>query len=391
MIMKKLRLGYLKILVPSDRRNLAMNLILVNQLPCEETTILDTMDLEIVIKSSERELFKETFLNNDIDAKFGDDEGLLANLNRYSHRFGVLVGIIILFLGVYISSLFVWRIDVSGNNTVSDEEIIDLLEDSGFSLGKFIPNVRYDDIHNKFLMCSDNISWISINIKGNVASVLVKERMHENFTPKITYTNVVSKEDAQIALVQLYSGEKVVSLGDIVKKGDLLISGVINSQSLGTRYIHANGIVKGYVNKPISLKIPLTCEKKVYAGDEFQEKNLKIFSKFIKFSPKYRNHVELCDKIEETERLCLFGKIELPIEIVTTRYKEYKYDSVLLSYKEAVDIAFSRLRFEQDMQLADSELIRREISTHYDGEAFYIDCNLYCITNIAEIVEFEVE
>lgn len=389
--MEKFSVGKLKILISKEHRNLAMNLILVNNLSFEKSRILDNMDLELIIKARNKNDFEEVFSENGINAKFGEPYGAFAYMFRYRHRVGLFLGIFIFVISVYLSSLFVWRIDISGNEFTSDKEIIEILEKSGFSLGSFVPTLDYDTVHNRFLMESENISWISINITGSVANVLVRERMKENLPSNNTYSNVVAKYDAQIAMIHIYNGKKVVSIGDVVKKGELLITGIIDSQSQGVRYVHASGEIKGYVNKPILVKIPFKSVEKQYTGLEFEEKSLKIFSKIINFSLKYRNYIELCDKIESTKIAYPFSKLKLPIMVTTTKYKEYELKEISYSYDEAVDIAFSRLRGEMDEALKDAELISKSISISNDDEYLYIECNLYCLENVAELVEFEVE
>ncbi|MBO5375148.1 MAG: sporulation protein YqfD, partial [Clostridia bacterium] len=353
--------------------------------------ILESLDLEITISPKNKLKYESLFQKNGIVAKFSKSKGLIPFLRKYEKRYGIFLGALFLLLSVYASSLFVWRIDIEGNKNVPDEEIILQLENAGFSLGKFIPNVNYDTIHNKFLLASDNISWVSINISGNVATVHVRERQKDSLSNKTTYSNVIAKYDAQIALVQLYNGKKVVSIGDVVKKGDLLITGVLNSQSQGVRYAHADGVIMAYVNKPIFIKMPLKTTEKVYTGKVYEKKSVKIFSKPINFLLKYRNYSEFCDKIERKEKLCLFGAIELPIEITTTYFKEYETVEVTHTYSQTVDLAFSKLRAEMDIQTKDAELISKKLKTYYDSEAFYIECNLYCLENIASVVEFEVE
>ena len=389
--MKKIELGYVKIRVPSAYKALAMNAILINSLSYKSSKILDDGALELKIKASSRAKFQSVLEDNSIDADFSKNLGAFAYISRYNRRFGLFFGALLLFICVYVSSLFVWRIDVEGNDMVSYEEIVSTLEKSGFSLGSFIPTIDYDALHNKFLLNSNEISWISVNIKGNVATVLVKERLIENDKPSNTYTNVIASSDAQILTIQLYEGKKVVNIGDVVKKGDLLVSGVINSQSQGTRYVHSDGVIKGYVNKHILVKIPLNSTKKHYTGNTHTEKTLKIFSKSINFSPKYRNSYIIYDKIEDRKKICIFGRIELPIEITTVKYLEYEQVAITHSYDEAVDLAFSELRYKLDDALSDADLISKKVTTYSDNSDFYIECELYCIENIASLVEFEVE
>ena len=389
--MKQIEPGYVKIKIPSTQKSVAMNAILINQIYYKSSKILDDGALEIKIKASSRDAFQSILESNGIDAEFSKNLGNWAYIWRYHHRFGLIFGAFFLLLCVYLSSLFVWRIDIEGNESVSNEEIIETLEMSGFSLGSFIPTIDYDELHNKFLLKSDKISWISVNIKGNIATVLVKERMRENEKPSNTYTNVVASSDAQILTIQLYEGKKVVNISDIVKKGDLLVSGVIDSQSQGTRYVHADAEIKAYVNKHIFVKIPLISTKKQYTGNYHIEKSLKIFSKSINFSLKYRNSYNNYDKIEERRNVCILGRIQLPIQITTVKYLEYEETPVSYSYDEAVDMAFVELRNRLDTELSDAELISKSVTTYKKDDGFYIDCELYCIENIASLVEFKVE
>ena len=388
--MNKFGFGYIKICIPKEYRNLAMNAILINNLPLKKTKILPDLSLEITIRAVNVEKFKSTFADNTIKASYGAPYGALTHIAKYKRRWGAISGILFVVLAVYVSSLFLWRIDIEGNETVSTEEIIKLLESSGCSLGTYIPSINYDKIHNKFLLHSENISWISVNITGNVAKVLVKERLKEDEKPLKQYSNVVSKYDAQIASIHLKDGKKVISIGDVVRKGDLLISGVIDSKSQGVRYVDASGIVMGYVNKPIFIKIPFKSYKKVYTGNDFKEKTIKIFSKTINFSLKYSNSMEFCDKIEDTNKVVLFGIIELPIEVTTTLYREYEYQEVIYNCSEAIDMAFVNLREKMDASLIEAELISKSVNTYYDENYFYIDCNLYCLENISDTINFTV-
>ncbi len=385
------KLGYKSIKIIKEDSNKAMNLVLVNSLSYKKARICDDGSLEIIIYTRLENEYKDVFSKNSIDAKFEKSKGIFAKISGYFARYGFIVGALFLLLCVYFSSLFIWRIDIEGNSTINDDEILSILEECGVSLGSFIPNIDYGNVHNEFLLKSKNISWISVNISGNVAKVSVRESKQENEIEPVAFTNVISKYDAQIYLIKLFNGKTVISNGDVVKKGDLLISGVIDSQSQGVRYVHADGIVMGYVNKPILIKIPLKNKEKVYNNKEYTEKSFKIFSKIINFSSKYRNHNAFYDKIETKERVYLFGKIELPIEILTTTYKEYELEPVEFSYSQAIDVAFSELRIEMDSALENAELISKTVETSWDDEHFYICCNLYCLENIAELSEFEVD
>ena len=83
----------------------------------------------------------------------------------------------------------------------------------------------------------------------------------------------------------------------MVKKGDILISGVLDSKSEGVRFVRADGIVKAYVKKNIYIKLPMKETVKHYTGVLYRDINIKFFSKNINIFKKYRNQTILYDKI----------------------------------------------------------------------------------------------
>jgi hypothetical protein len=169
-----------------------------------------------------------------------------------------------------------------------------------------------------------------------------------------------------------------------------LISGVIDSQSEGVRYVHADGVVNAYVNKHISVKIPMMDKIKTSSGVLYTDNYIKIFSKSINILKKGRNLDGQYDKIEESKPVVLFDKIKLPITLYEVKYFEYKYEDITYSEKEAKERALIKLREELDLALENAELISKKINYYCDYEFYSIECDLYCIEDIAEVVEFQV-
>ena len=245
--------------------------------------------------------------------------------------------------------------------------------------------IDYDKLHNEILLKNKEISWLSINLDGSVATVLIKETKSTDLENDY-YSNVVAKCDAQIVEIRVKNGEKVIKINDVVKEGELLISGIIDSQSLGVRYEKASGEVFARTNNKISVAFPYKGKEKVYTGRTYNQYKVKIFSKVINFSRKNNKNLELCDKIEKSRQIVLFGKYELPIFIETVKYTEYELKDKIYSKEEAVDLAFTQLKNELDALLNDAELISRSVETSFDENGFYIVCKVECIENIAKEV-----
>ena len=352
-------------------------------------SIKNSLFTEIVISSKNAEEAKDLLNKNKIELILIKEYGLFTNLKKFK-RIGLIIGILLLLFCVYISSKFVWQINIDGNERLSEAEVEKILYDSGFFLGKFIPSVNYDKLHNEILLKSDEISWVSINIDGNVASVLIKESKKTSSETEY-YSNIVAKSDAQIVEIKVRNGEQSVKIGDIVKEGELLISGIIDSQALGVRYEKAIGEVYARTTKRISVSFPYKGKEKIYTGRVYNDNKIKIFSKVINFSLKSNKNIEFCDKIEKSEQITLFGKYKLPIFIESTRYFEYELLEVEYSKREAVDLAFMELHEKIKSETANAELISKSVKTSYDDDGFYIVCSLECIENIAKEVRIYKE
>ena len=369
----------------------AFDVILKNSLTYIKYSLIDNEDLKITIYSFHLKEYMAVFEQNKINVKFSDEQGFLSFIRKNKHRLGLFLGFVFLIVAIFVSSKFVWCINVEGNKNLTYEDVINELNEAGFSIGSFVPKINYKELHNKILLTSDDISWISINITGNVANVTVKERLKENEYEKTEYSNIVAKSDGQIALISVIEGEKKISIGDTVKKGELLISGIIDSQSQGVRYVNAKGEVKAYVNKVIDIEIPYEANQKTFINNVYKQKSYKIFNKIIFFSTKYRNYGDFCDTIEKMEQVKLFNKICLPIYITTTYFYEYEYKNTAYTKEQAVDLAFKELREKMDAELQNSELISKNVRTSYDEFGFYIHCELYCLEDIAFNVKFNVK
>ena len=82
-----------------------------------------------------------------------------------------------------------------------------------------------------------------------------------------------------------------------MRKGDLLVSGIIDSKALGYRLVRARGEVFAAVTLTYDVEIPYEMERKVYTGEFLTEKDVKFFAKTIKLFGKDSISPSSCDTI----------------------------------------------------------------------------------------------
>ncbi|KMW25370.1 hypothetical protein HMPREF0977_01233 [Clostridium sp. 1_1_41A1FAA] len=104
------------------------------------------------------------------------------------------------------------------------------LEECGLKPGVYKKTINRKIIRDHIMQEIDEVAYLSINVKGTNVFVTITKKDDENTqTAKSNYCNIIASKNGIIEKVIARSGEAVVSVGDIVKKGDLLIQGANTS------------------------------------------------------------------------------------------------------------------------------------------------------------------
>jgi similar to stage IV sporulation protein len=174
-------------------------------------------------------------------------------------RYILLAGMLLMFLTVWGMSLFVWEIEVKGNDKVSSRDILAALKELGVGIGAFGPAVSSEAISNDMLLKIPNLAWIAINVSGSRADVLVRERVPK---PVILDENapvmVCAVKSGIITKMSVLEGARVVKVGDTVQTGDLLVTGIMDSRVSGRRTVHAMAEVTARTWYELSAAMPLS-------------------------------------------------------------------------------------------------------------------------------------
>ena len=239
-----------------------------------------------------------------IDAKIISTKGLPRLLKQFGARVGLIIGAFFAVALMVLSGLFVWDVQVSGNETLTEGEVIAELRACGFGVGSYLPALRVREVENRVLMASERIGWLSINMEGTVARVQVIEHVSgeaagggDAATSKRP-ANLVATRDGQIEYLELYRGNVVVSVGQAVKAGELLVSGLYDSKTGSFRYTRAAGNVMARTERTVTVEIPISYEEKVLEEAVLQEIEVHFFNFSYKIYENSGNFDILCDIIK---------------------------------------------------------------------------------------------
>ena len=314
------------------------------------------------------------------------ERGIHLFLRRLFKRPGLCLGILLFSFLLVFSTQFVFDIRITGNEILTDEEVLAQLSENGFICGTFLPKTDIESLCNRVVLHSDTISWISVNMLGTIAHVEVKERKNKELSTNTgKLACLVAGRDGVIVGFDCSSGTIAVNVGQTVKKGELLVSGVFEGQH-GTYFQNAYGQVRARTTHTFSVTIP---KKEALTVDYERieiEKQIIFLGKTIKVFTKGGNLPTSCDTIkEETIQLSLSDNLFLPIYQKTVYAEIPVTKTVTYTKQQAEKIAAERIRLQMD-EIEDLMILSSEITFTETEDGYTMEQKIVCIENIAEIV-----
>lgn len=176
----------------------------------------------------------------------------------------------LLFVGVILAaSSFIWTVDIEGGDFIERDRIVNTLSSYGLGVGKLRKNVDFTHISNRLIQDFDEILWANAELHGTRLIVtLVPRTKAPTVIPKEIPTNIVAKKDGYIKEILCENGDAMVRPGDTVVKDQILISGLIPSPTVGSRYLHSIGQIRAITWEERSVEQKLYRYEKIPTGKE---------------------------------------------------------------------------------------------------------------------------
>jgi len=300
--------------------------------------------------------------------------GLIKQL--FIKRMGVCIGIIISILLFIIVNKFTFNFTILGLENISRDNIIEEINKFGvkkFKINKF-NNVELEQYLTERI---DEISLVSVKKKGTTLIINIKEKL-----PEITeeFVPIYSDYNFVIDSINVYSGTSKYKVGDIIKKGDVIVEPYIisNDQKIMCKPV-AEITGKAYFTS--SVEFEEKCVELQRSGNSLIIESCYEIrgKKFLKSSKNNK-----FDKFEmETKSVSAFNNFFLPIKVNKTIAYELKEVEVIRSFdenkeyleKQALQIAKSKLN--NNLNIDEEKIIITKTENKY-----YVNCYICCIIKI---------
>lgn len=319
------------------------------------------------------EFVRELAENYGMKLDFYEYETARKKLYRYRHRYGIIIGIILTLASILYFSNTVMTIEIMGNQTVSDKTVLLMLENMGVKKGTFIGSIDFSSCERKLRMRNTDISWVGIRHTGNRLVVEMTEIVH---APEINDTkmpcNIISSQNAQITAMSIYNGQIMRGVGDCVRKGDVIVSGVVSDNKGHINLRHSFGTVTAIYEDSINIHQDFHEVISEKTGRTYKEKYLNLFNfKIPLFIGK--SNFSAYDSENLSSPVFLFGK-ELPISINKNKLSEIRLTQKTYTPDEARAIIEEKVFLYEKNFLSDSKIL--ESTLEYSQTETGLDCTV---------------
>ncbi len=286
-------------------------------------------------------------------------------LHRYRKRKVAVLGLVVFVALLWYLTTHIMGIDVTGNTRISTAEIVKGLESCGVYHGAAVGKIDDKTVQNQMMVKFDEIAWIGINIKGSRVYVDVRERLDTKVRLGAdTPCDIVAARDGIIRLLDVKDGQTMVKLNQLVEKGDLLVSGVVDSQSMGMRYVHSFGEIHADTTYKKTRDYTFDYVQKNYTGETKKRYKISVMGKALKLYFKAEQPFENCDSVTETKEYRTPVPQIPSLFVECESFREYMPEKRTRTLEETVKIATADLCAALDKEISASAQITDKKITH---------------------------
>ena len=148
-------------------------------------------------------------------------------LTAAKKNINMVMGIAIFFIMLIVFSSRIWGIEISGQSYYTEENIVDYLDTKNIYCGMYGGNIDHENIEKQIRKHYDGIGWVSVNKKGSRLLVNVREMTKDKIITKKKPADLVASDDGKVISIVTSAGTAKVRKGKKVKKGKVLISGIV--------------------------------------------------------------------------------------------------------------------------------------------------------------------
>jgi len=278
--------------------------------------------------------------------------GRLRLFDTIKNNIVIIISLMLSIIFLYLLSNIIFSIDIMYN----DKEIVDMINKEliKYDIKKYRFKKSYAYLNKVKLQIlkdnKDSLEWLEIEESGTKYIIKLVERKKESKIKEYMYQSIVARKAATIVDIKAYTGEKTKQINEYVKKGDVIISGVLTKPDGTNLYMRAKGIVTAEVWYKVTAEYPLFYQEEKVTGRSKNVISIYFLNREIPLFPykKYKKFRKLSHIIIEDNFI--------PFKISKEKFYEVNIKEDIYTSEEATEKAIEEA--VKKMQIQNNKIIK---------------------------------
>lgn len=243
-------------------------------------------------------------------------QGMYWKMKALLHRPVLILGMVLLTVMMFYIPGRVFFVEVEGNASVPEKQILEAAAESGIAFGASRREVRSEKMKNALLGKLTQLQWAGVNTYGCKAVITVRERADTvEAEQEYSAASIVAARDGVIESCTVTRGSGLCSIGQAVQEGQVLISGMTDC-GLTIQVTRAEGEIMARTRRDLTVITLAETLKRGNAATETTKYSLCIGKKRINFYKGSGICDASCVKMYSEYVLTLPGGFELPVTLI---------------------------------------------------------------------------
>ncbi len=381
----KLDKGSVKIIIRGAKPEALLNRAWAAGIELREIGWLDAEQLEARIDYKAVWALRALARESACRFRLGERRGLVFLWQKIVRRKFFALGAVLAIAGLFLLGSLVWSVEVKlpENSSFSEQQVLELAKAVGVHPGIWKFALDSQLLKQELESRLKQAFWVGVDLQGGQLIIEIAEKKALQIQ-EAHPANIVASKSGLVEAVLVQTGTPQVTEGEVVQRGQILISGITSSGVLSsgnleqTKLVQAEGTVQARVWYE-------NYGEAVLQEEAVRDTNSRLERVILKWGEKefiLEGEAQIPEdyRLELRKRPFQWRNFGSTVEILIEKYLKLEYFTEQRSQKEAEDLA--RKRALAELELAPEAKIIRQTEVRLPGEE-----NLVRIQITSEVVE----
>ncbi|MCU9811414.1 sporulation protein YqfD [Paraclostridium sp. AKS81] len=309
--------GYYVVTIEGINTEKFLNTLIRNKVNVYDVKRISNTKIELKVDRKSIRALKSIYRGSKFEVKIKQKTGLPFLARRIYRYKGMWICAMLSFVLLMSTSLFVTDVYIKAPEGIDKVLVRKELEKAGVRPGVYKKGIDRKEVRDQIMGEFGDIAYVSINVKGtNIFVTITKKDESLQEKKETNYCNIIAKKNGIIEKVIPRSGKQVANVGDIVRRGDVLVSGS-NTKSLPEVWATTFYESKQSTNYIDKVKTRTGNKKTVYTFSFYDKKYT------LRRNIDFKNY-----EIENKEHVLTIGDYTFPLKIKSSIFHEVNVKEV---------------------------------------------------------------